>query len=184
VTPFQEALYRLLQEVKQEATAFTSASEDAGNETHKIIKFAQNWDFKTQHDELAEENKKLKVKILQERQLLLSKVTKALVKELVPIMDELFTLAHITQDGTPVDRGLKISLNNFEKFLERHDGGLIKPKLGDPIDPTKHQVIKAEQDPTHYGNTVAEVYRYGYTILGQVIREAEVKVKCGISKGA
>ena len=30
------------------------------------------------------------------------------------------------------------------------------------------------------GNTISEIYRYGYFVLGQVIREAEVKVKCGI----
>ena len=180
MTPFQEELYRLLQSAKQESNAFTSPTEDAGNETHKIIKFSQKWDFKEKHEQLTAEKDTLETKFEKSKQHTVNTVTKSVVKELVPIIDELFTLSKHTTGATPLDRGLNIALTNLEKFLQRRQGGVIRPKIGEQLDPVRHQAVSAEQDPSHHGNSVSEVYRYGYYVMGKVIREAEVKVKCGV----
>ncbi len=180
MTPFQEELYRLIQETKKESNAFTSSSEDAGNETHKIIKFAQKWDFKDKFEKLSQEKEQLQSKYDKEQKIAVDKATKSLVKELVPIIDEIIILAKFTKEGSPVERGIKLILSNIEKLLQRRSGGVIRPQIGQALDPVKHQAISAEQAANHYGNTISEVYRYGYFVLGQVIREAEVKVKCGI----
>lgn len=182
MTPFQEELYRLIQDIKKESNAFTSAAEDAGSETNKIIKFSQKWDFKEKFNDADKEKEDLKEKLAKDRQIIIEKITKSLVKELVPIIDELFTLSNFTASGSPVERGIKLTLSNFEKFLERRDGGIIKPNIGEVLNPKKHQAVSAEQDPSHYGNTISEVYRFGYYVLNQVVREAEVKVKCGVSE--
>jgi len=180
MTPFQEELYTLIQETKRESTAFTSSSEDAGNDTHKIIKFAQKWDFKEKFENLSQEKDQLQSKYDKEQQQVIDKVTKTLVKELVPVIDEIIILAKFTKEGSPVERGIKVVLSNIEKLLQRRGGGVIRPLIGQVLDPVRHQAISAEQVPNHYGNTISEIYRYGYFVLGQVIREAEVKVKCGI----
>ena len=180
MTPFQEELYRLIQDTKKESNAFTSSDEDAGNETHRIIKFAQKWDFKDKHDTTFADKEKLEAKYTREKKQMEEKVTKSLIKELLPIVDEIFILSKFTKEGSPLEKGVQLTLSNIEKFLHRRQGGIIKPSIGEELDPNKHQAISAEQDPMHHGNTVSEVYRNGYYVLGQVVREAEVKVKCGV----
>lgn len=180
MTPFQEELYRLIQESKKESNAFTTPSEEAGNETHKIIKFSQRWDFKDKFEKLSEEKEQLQGKYEKEQQQVVDKTTKTLIKEILPVIDEVIILSKFTKEGSPLERGIKLVLSNFEKILQRRKGGVIRPQIGQALDPVKHQAVSAEQVPNHYGNTISEIYRYGYFILGQVIREAEVKVKCGI----
>ena len=180
MTPFQEELYRLIQEAKSESNAFTSSSEEAGNETHKIIKFAQKWDFKDKFENLEKEHEQLKEKNERDQKQSADKLTKVIVKELIPIIDEIIVLGKFVKEGSPLERSLKVVLSNLEKLLKRREGGIIRPKIGEALDPIRHQAISAEQVPNHYGNTISEVYRYGYYILNQVVREAEVKVKCGI----
>jgi len=180
MTPFQEELYQLIQDAKKESNAFTTSDEDAGNATHKIIKFAQKWDYKSKYDNLEQEKNNLEAKYNKEKKEVVDKVTKDIVKELIPIIDEIVILAKFATEGSPLERGIKLTLSNFEKFLKRRDGGIIRPKLGQELDPVRHQAISAEHVTNHHGNTVSEIYRYGYFVLQQVIREAEVKVKCGI----
>jgi molecular chaperone GrpE len=182
MTPFQEHLYRLVQDAKKESNAFTSSDEDAGNETHKIVKFSQKWDFKDKYEVTLAEKEKLEAKYTRDMHQREEKITKSLIKELLPIMDEMFLLSKFADEGSPLDKGIKITLSNLEKFLHRHQGGIIRPAIGEELDPVKHQAVSAEQDPKHHGNTVSEVYRYGYFVLGKVVREAEVKVKCGVKK--
>lgn len=180
MTPFEEELYRLNQELKSDANAFTSSAEDAGNATQKIIRFAQKWDFKEKYEALAKEKDQLEERYAREHKEIADKITKTLTKELLPIIDELFTLINISKVGSPIERSLKIILGNFEKFLVRRDGGIIRPQLGEELDPVRHQAVSAEQDPKHHGNTISEIFRYGYFVMNQVVREAEVKVKCGV----
>lgn len=179
---FQEELYRLVQECKKESNAFTSSEEDSGNEVDKIIKFSQKWDFKEKHDKLFNELSSLNEKVNRELKIANEKIGRNFFKELIPIMDELFTLSKIISSDPLIDRGIKIILVNIERLLERKNGYIIKPKFGEEMNPAFHKVIMAEEVVGHSGNTVSEVYRYGYVVLGQVLREAEIKVKCGVLK--
>ena len=182
MTPFEEQLFYLIKECKKEANAFTSSEEDSGNEISKIVKFAQKWDYKDRHDKLASELASLNERIIKELKIVNEKITRSLLKELAPIIDELFVLSKLIEGGSSMDRGFKITLSNLEKLLHRHGGGIIRPAIGEEMSPIKHKAIAAEEVPGHNGNTISEVYRYGYSALGVVIREAEVKVKCGTSK--
>lgn len=182
MTPFQEELYRLIHECKKETNVFTTTEEDSGNEINKIIKFSQKWDFKDKSDKLTRELGSLNEKISRELKIANEKIGRGFFTELTPIIDELFVVSRLTDPNTPADRGLKIALSNLEKMLSRRDGGLIRPQIGDEVDPSRHKAIAAEEVLGHLGNTVSEVCRYGYFVLGQVIREAEVKVKCGVAK--
>lgn len=179
MTPFQEELFRLIQDCKKEATAFTSSEEDSGNEVNKIIKFSQKWDYKERYEKIIDEAKALNEKVERELKGATNTITKNLYKELTPIIDELFIASKMVEADSPIEKGIKIILNNLEKLLLRKDGCIIKPSIGEELNPIKHKAIAAEEVSGHIGNTISEVYRYGYSILGQVIREAEVKVKCG-----
>lgn len=182
MTPFQEELYRLVQDSKKETNAFTSAEEDSGNEISKIIKFSQKWDFKDKFNKLNQEMAALNERVNKELKIANEKIGRNFFKELTPIIDELFVVSRLVEPNSPSERGLRIATSNLEKMLSRREGGLIRPKIGEELDPLRHKAIAAEEVPGHIGNTVSEVCRYGYYVLGQVIREAEVKVKCGIAK--
>jgi len=179
MTPFQEELYRLFQDARKETNAFTSAAEDQGGDLQKIVKFAEKWDFKSQHDKLAEEKTALQKKYDRDKLLIAKKATQYVIRELCPIIDQVFILQNNVEKNGPLDRGTLLMLENLERILTQRKGGIIRPKIGDELDPAKHKAIAAEEIAGHRGNTISEVCRYGYFVLGTVIREAEVKVRCG-----
>lgn len=182
MTPFEEEVFRLVQDCRKESNAFTTADEDSGNDLNKIIRFARKWDYKEKFDEKVKEYESALTQANKEKLVVARKATKDLVKELIPVIDETFLLHSHMEKGTALERGVKLMLNNLEEILTRRKGGIIRPVVGEELDPEKHKAISAEEVRGHVGNTIAEVYRYGYIVMGQVVREAEVKVKCGVKK--
>lgn len=182
MTPFQEELYRLVQNTRKETNAFTSADEDSGNDVQKIISFSNTWDYKDKYDKQVKELNNAVEQAEKEKLTIAKKATKDLIKELLPIIDEIFILHNLVEQGTAIERGIKLMLINLEELLTRRKGSIIKPKIDEELDPARHKAISAVEVPGHHGNTISEVYRYGYSVLGQVVREAEVKVKCGVKK--
>ena len=179
MTPFQEELYRLFQDARKESNAFTSVEEDQGGDLQKIVRFAKKWDFKSKYDKLLEEKEAAKLKYDRDKLVIAKKATQYVVRELVLIIDQVFILQSNTENNSPLGKGIQLMLDNLEQILLRRKGGIIRPSIGEELDPTKHKAISAEEVPGHRGNTISEVYRYGYYVLGIIIREAEVKVKCG-----
>jgi len=179
MTPFQEGLYRLIQDARKESNAFTTSEEDRGGDMQKIVKFSQQWDYKSKYDKLLEEYEDVKRQYERDKVLIAKKATQHVIKEIVPIMDQVFTLRFNVDEKSSLGRGTQLILDNLEQIFTRRKGGIIRPKIGDELDPKQHKAIAAEEVPGHRYNTIAEVYRYGYYILGAVIREAEVKVRCG-----
>lgn len=180
MTPFQETLYRLLQDSRKESNAFTSLEEDSGNDLQKIVAFSKEWDFKSKYDLLSKEHESLKHRSEKEKLVIAKKATQYVIKELVPIIDQLFILQNNVEKNSPQDKGLQLIIENLEQILVRRKGGIIRPQVGDELDPQKHKAIAAEEVPNQRGTVVSEVYRYGYQVLGAIVREAEVKVRCGI----
>lgn len=179
MTPFQEELYRLIQDCKNENNAFTSSQEDAGNEITRLIKFSNDWDVREKFDNAQKELEILKNRFAAEKLEIEAKAIRSITKELIPIVDDLFLLLKVAT-GTSAEKTIKLLILNFESYLQRHEGALIRPKIGEALDPVKHKAVAVVEAPVHVGSTVEEVYRVGYSIKKQVLREAEVKVKCGV----
>jgi len=180
MTPFQEELYRLLQDCKQESNAFTSAQEDAGNEITRLIKFSNAWDFKDKFENVNKANEQLNTKLAQEKAEAETRTIKSITRELIPIVDDLFLLLRVSSDNDAINKTVRLLLVNFEGYLKRHGGGFIRPKIGEALNPAKHKAVSVIEVPVHTGNTIEEVFRIGYYIENQVLREAEVKVKCAV----
>lgn len=178
--PFEEALYRLLQDCKQESNAFTSAQEDAGNEVTRLIKFAEEWDFKAKFENVNKANEQLNAKLAQEKAEAETRAIRAVTRELIPIVDDLFLLLKVSAEDAAINKTVKLLLVNFESYLRRHDGGFIRPKIGEALNPTKHKAVSVIEAPLAVTSTIEEVYRIGYMIKNQVLREAEVKVRCAV----
>jgi len=182
MTPFQEELYRLIQECKSESTAFTSSDEDASNEITKLIKFSQYWDYKDRFERVNNELKTLNDKYSIEKVDLENLTIKNLIKEWIPTIDDLYLLLRVSEKNTNVEKTIRLTLSNIEQFLMRRNGGIIFPKVNDEFDPVKHKAVSVFEDPEGRGNIIIEVFRPGYFVLGQVLREAEVKVRCGVKR--
>lgn len=181
MTPFQEELYRLLQDTRKGVDPFATHDEDAATDIQRIVGFSEKWDCKSQLEKLQQDLKLAQEKAELDKKSGMTKVVKALIKEVVPIIDEIFLLQNFVDRGSPIDKGLQIILANFEKYLANKEGGIIRPQVGEDLDPSKHKAVSAEEVVGHRGNTISQVYRYGYFVLNQIVREAEVKVTCGIT---
>lgn len=180
MTPFQEELYELIQECKNDASAFTTEAQDAGTDVQRSVMFSHKWDYKDRYEELAKNHEAMKRSFEKEKLVIASQATKNVIKELIPIIDECFMLMNFAEKGSQLEKGFKLILENMEQIFTRRGGGIIRPVIGEKADPTKHTFIEAEEVKDHIGTTVADVFRYGYFILGQIVREAEIKVKCGL----
>jgi molecular chaperone GrpE (heat shock protein) len=180
MTPFQEELFRLIQDCKQESNAFTSSQEDAGNEITRLSKFSEEWDFKSKFENVQKINEQLNNKLAQEKIEAETRAIRTITKELIPIVDDLFLLLKVSAEDAAINKTVKLLLVNFESYLRRHDGAFIRPKIGEALNPIKHRAVAVVEAPLAVTSTIEEVYRIGYIIKNQVLREAEVKVRCAV----
>ena len=118
-------------------------------------------------------------RILREQTGIVERASSQLVERLLPILDN-FELALIaadrTQDYEALVRGVEIVFGELMDLLHRE--GLRKiDALGKPFDPTMHEaVLEVGDGPADGEPVVAEVVRNGYTLKGEVVRPAMVKV--------
>jgi molecular chaperone GrpE len=100
------------------------------------------------------------------------------IKDLLPVIDNLDrSLKHVPKDLEDNDyvKGVKAVVKQFEKALESLGVERIKT-TGEPFDPTYHEAVSMEEgDGTK--EVVSEELQPGYTVNGEVIRHAIVKVK-------
>lgn len=182
MTPFQEELYRLIQDCKLESNAFTSSQEDAGNEITRLMKFSTSWDFKDKYEAAKKENEELQAKLAAERASVEAKTIKNITQELIPIIDDLFLLLEVSSENLAIKKTVRLLLSNCEAFLRRHEGGIIKPKIGEALNPVKHKAVAVVETNVGVGTIIEEVFRVGYFVKNQVLREAEVKVRCVVAQ--
>jgi molecular chaperone GrpE len=67
-------------------------------------------------------------------------------------------------------------VKHLEKSLESLNLGRIDAKPGTPFNPELHEAIQFDEDAKGEREVVAEELQAGYTLNGQVIRHAMVKV--------
>ena len=97
---------------------------------------------------------------------------KELIKQLLPILDN-FQLAFQNKDSKEFVKGMELIYSNFFSILE--ENGLKKIDCKGKFDPYKHEVLlteKSKQEP----ETILEELQSGFTLNGEVIRNAKVKV--------
>jgi molecular chaperone GrpE len=102
----------------------------------------------------------------------------SLLKELLPIVDNLERALKCVQEGRTTDglvQGVELTLKQFTETLARFG---VKPiaSLGAPFDPTCHQAVARQESKTAAENTVIEEYQKGYQLHDRVLRAAMVVV--------
>lgn len=189
MNPFEEQLYRLVQESKNKISPFSSAEEDAAKDLQLILNFSKEWDFRDKYHALSKELKQAEERLVKLKDETTQKVTMTILKEIIPVMDAAQQLhRHLERTdtefkGSATEGAIRILRDSLERILLTRDGYIIYPNQGEDFNPEIHYAIAAEHVPGLRGNLIEDVYRCGYSILNQVIRPAEVKVKCGVSPG-
>ncbi len=121
--------------------------------------------------------KKLKAK---ERQDTLKFANEEIVKELLPVVDNLErALAHSesTDDYKSIHEGVRITLNQFLKVLEK-SGVTPIDSIGQKFDPNFHEALYQEERDDMEADTVVSEVQKGYILNDRLIRPSRV----GVSK--
>jgi molecular chaperone GrpE len=102
----------------------------------------------------------------------------ALVKDLLPVVDNLErAIAHAKDggNGRPLVEGVEMVLRGFFDILAKH-GVVAISAIGQPFDPKKHEAMAQVESATYDPNTVVEEYHKGYLLRDRLLRPALVSV--------
>ncbi len=97
---------------------------------------------------------------------------KELIKHLLPILDN-FQLAFQNKDSKEFIKGMELIYSNFYSILE--ENGLKKIETKGKFNPYKHEVLLTEESEEEQ-ETILEELQPGYTLNGEILRNAKVKV--------
>lgn len=105
--------------------------------------------------------------------------TETLVRELLPIVDNLERAvehAKGTADGqSPLVEGVTLVLKAFHDALERHGVTRVEAR-GTRFDPTHHEAVAHVETAEHEPNVVVEEHQPGYRLHDRLLRPALVTV--------
>jgi molecular chaperone GrpE len=99
----------------------------------------------------------------------------ALVKEILPILDNLERAIESSDTQNGLVEGVEMTLKEMLKVFEKFN---VKPidAVGEPFDPCFHQAVIQEESDIHPENTVIRELQKGYLMHERLIRPAMVVV--------
>jgi molecular chaperone GrpE len=101
------------------------------------------------------------------------------ILKLLPVIDNIERAIAYTPEELKDNSWVQSVANlvkHLEKSLESLNLGRIDAKPGTPFNPELHEAIQFDEDAKGEKEVVAEELQAGYTLNGQVIRHAMVKV--------
>ena len=102
----------------------------------------------------------------------------ALVKDLIPVVDNLErAVAHAKGggNGRPLVEGVQMVLRGLFDILAKH--GVVQiSAIGQPFDPEKHEAMSQVESIAYQPNTVVEEYHKGYLLRDRLLRPSLVSV--------
>jgi len=113
---------------------------------------------------------------VQEKEELLRAANEGLVRELLPVLDNLErALAARGERLEDFRAGVEMIYRQLYGILE-HEGLQPVPTVGEAFDPARHEAIEQVLSEEHPDNTVIEELQRGYYFQGKLLRAALVKV--------
>lgn len=160
--PGQSADRTELEEVRQ---ALTAKAEEAKALEDKYLRLAAEF----------ENFKKLSQKQKQEY---VQFANESLLRELLPVVDNLERALKYVQDGRPADglvQGVELTLKQFMETLAKFG---VRPfvSVGATFDPSRHQAVAQQESETAAEHTIIEEYQKGYQLHDRILRAAMVVV--------
>ena len=103
-----------------------------------------------------------------------------ILRALLPVIDSIergLYSAEKAPDLPKLQEGLRLTLSQLHKALEKLGVEAIRPEIGDIPDPEKHEVLSTQPAPAPTGvNTILEVVEPGYLYKGTLLRPARIIV--------
>ncbi len=132
---------------------------------------------------LAAEFENFKRRALKERQDLHNYANENLIKQLLPVVDNLErAVGHARQeeggDAKSLLEGIELTYRSLMQALEKLGVEGIEP-VGERFDPKIHEAIRHMPSVEHEPGVVAEVFQKGYLLRDRLIRAALVAVSSG-----
>ena len=107
-----------------------------------------------------------------ERTRLTQLASERLVRELLPVLDNLERALEAEGD---IREGVAATLDQLISILGR-EGLTPVPSDGEPFDPAVHEAVMSQPSEEHEEDTVIQTFERGYTLSGRPIRAAKVVV--------
>jgi len=107
--------------------------------------------------------------------------TEALVKDLLPVVDNLERAVQAAEgggDGKPLVEGVSLVLKALLDVLARHGVTRVEA-LGTRFDPAQHEAVAHIESPDHEPNAVIDEHQAGYRLNERLLRPAMVTVSKG-----
>jgi molecular chaperone GrpE len=126
----------------------------------------------------AAELENFKKRTIREREDSIRFANEALVKDLLPVVDNLErAVAHAQGggNGKPLVEGVEMVLKGLLEVLNKHGVTPIE-SVGQPFDPVKHEAMAQVESDNHEPNTVIQEHHKGYLLNSRLLRPALVSV--------
>ncbi len=103
-----------------------------------------------------------------------------ILRALLPVIDSIERGLYSAEKAPDLEKlreGLRLTLSQLHKALEKMGLEAIRPNIGDIPDPEKHEVLSTLPAPAPTGvNTILEVVEPGYLYKGILLRPARIIV--------
>lgn len=100
----------------------------------------------------------------------------AVVKDFLPVMDNIEMALQHTDEGTPLREGIELTIKSFKDALSKHGVKEVDAEIGTIFDPAVHEAIMMDNNTEYENNAVTLCVQKGYILNDRVIRPAKVKV--------
>jgi molecular chaperone GrpE len=138
-------------------------------------------ELKDRYLRLAAEYDNFRKRNLKERQDLHNYANESLVKDLLPVVDNLErAVAHGRKEEQRADsenllQGVELTWRSLVQILARFGVTEIEAE-GKPFDPQVHEAVRRIASSDHPSGTILEVYQKGYLLKDRLLRPAMVAV--------
>jgi molecular chaperone GrpE len=114
----------------------------------------------------------------QEKEQSVQYANSALLKSLLPVLDNLERALSVDPsktDASSILKGMQIVYDQWLNVLKQQKVEPIAPEPGTPFDPSQHEAL-LQQDSEYTGPTVTQLLQKGYALHGRTLRPAQVAV--------
>lgn len=116
----------------------------------------------------------LRKRLQREKQDSVQFANERLIRELIPIFENLErALAAPDTNADSLKEGVQMTSNQILALFKKENVEPIRA-VGEPFDPSIHEVLNQVESPDHDENTVIEEYSKGYRMNGRVLLPARV----------
>jgi molecular chaperone GrpE len=163
-------------EVLPPETSVTTKSEDLA----KLLKEKEE-ELQKEHDRLLRtlaEHENYKKRMARERADFLKFGNESLIKELLPVLDNLeLSLEHARNatSANAITEGIELVKKEFLRKLEKFGLSAISAR-GEKFDPNRHEAAAQIETAEHPEDTVVDEFQKGYFIHDRLLRPARVSV--------